>query len=146
MREIKNETRALNRSVQEIQNDLENINSQQQVLRLDLEALTERIDGMEASAGEHEASSEVAKKLQKIEDNVEMLEQYSRKTNVLLYGVSEKSEESKVDSKKIVCDILNDHIDITDKSAHVRFSEGDIASAHRLGKVQSKRTRPFIVI
>ena len=71
----------------------------------------------------------------RIENDLEELQQYSRRTNVLIHGLEEKRDE------------------VTDQVAHEVFTgklevpliDRDISRSHRLGKKVEGKNRPIIV-
>ncbi|XP_067667606.1 acid-sensing ion channel 1A-like [Haliotis asinina] len=135
MRDIKTQTRKLSSTVDDIKRNIQDIQGEQSVLRLDIEAVSDRLDKLECNpprqsgSGQHDVID--------LLKEVEKLEQYNRRNNVLLYGVSEKPEEVSWDLRALSCEILNDCLD----SDSVRLSPEDIAEAHRIGRRPSQ-TKP----
>ncbi|XP_048254705.1 protein unc-13 homolog C-like [Haliotis rufescens] len=140
-RDIKSDTRKLNQSVDELKLQIADMKSQQEILRLDIDALSERVACVEehSSTLDRSAYSYVTDKIDNLENTVDKLEQYSRKQNILLYGVAEKPDENKMNIKEVICETLNTHNEGTP------FSATDIVNAHRIGYAKSNRPRPIIV-
>ena len=94
------------------------------------------IDGLVSNKNKLEALHRTdQRRIHKLEVDLEDLQQYSRRTNVLIHGIEEEEKED------------------TDKKAHDLFTEQlglplvekDIARSHRLGKKTEGRNRPIIV-
>ena len=105
---------------------------------------------VEKTVGELEASLNVQKavtnalsenkdKLEKwvalLESDLEEAQQYSRRTNVLIYGVKEEPDE---DTDKISQDLFTEQM-------RVPIVDRDIARSHRLGRKAEGVDRPIIV-
>ncbi|KAK3108227.1 hypothetical protein FSP39_003566 [Pinctada imbricata] len=62
-------------------------------------------------------------------------EQYSRKTNIKIYGVQEVREEN---TQQVTCDVIK-------KTAGVELNTQDIIAVHRIPGAKSKQPRPIIL-
>ena len=71
----------------------------------------------------------------KLKIDVGDLQQYSRRTNILIHGIKEEKEESTDD---LVLNVVNDSLEIAD------ITVKDISRSHRLGKKKDGKTRPII--
>lgn len=71
-----------------------------------------------------------------LEKRLVHLEQHSRKSNIRVFGVSEKENE---DCKKVVADIVNSKLGLKN------FSVADIDAAHRLPQKDKSKPKPIIV-
>ena len=79
-------------------------------------------------------------------DEIDNLEQYSRRNCLLIHGVKEDQDQSGTnimnrqteDTDTKVLNLLHDNL-------HLNIHEGDIDRSHRLGKAKADKTRPIIV-
>jgi hypothetical protein len=68
-------------------------------------------------------------------EELDEMQQYSRRTNILIHGVDESANEVTDD---IVLDIANNSLDLPE------ISKTDLSRSHRLGKKVEGKTRPII--
>lgn len=118
-----------------------NIGRKTDIFSLDLDAITERLDSGDFGKGQS-GLEEITKDVEDLQNNIEQLEQYSRKNNVILHTVSEYTgdREGEVDCKTLILGVLNNH-------SEEQFSVDDISEAHRFGfpTPSGKRPRPIII-
>ena len=77
------------------------------------------------------------KRIESLEEEIEEMQQYSRRTNVLIHGVEETDNESTDD---IAMNIIKENLGLT------QFVPRDIGRSHRLGKKKNdNKKRPIIV-
>ena len=82
----------------------------------------------------------MSSRLRKLEEEVERQERYSRRSNVLLYGMKEEAGESFDRCTARVIKTLRRHFPQKD------WNETDVERAHRLGPLSRKSDRPRPVI
>ena len=74
-------------------------------------------------------------RVDELESELEDLQQYTRRTNILIHGLEEEPQE---DTDKKVLDILQNKLDLP-------LSLNDFGRSHRLGKRRDGAKRPIIV-
>ena len=75
------------------------------------------------------------KHLEELEGELEEMQQYSRRTNILIHGVEEKPNE---DTDAAAMEIITEKLEVP-------CIDMDISRSHRLGKKVAEKTRPIIV-
>ena len=131
--EIKQQLSSINETVSSVKADIQTVNRRlteveedQRLHRLDIDHCAEII-------------GQVEDRLHEVERKTEHQEQYSRRENVILHGLTEQQDESYPAVRQRVTNVLN--ANVKDK----KWQENDIARAHRLGKESAKKPRPVIV-
>lgn len=89
--------------------------------------LSAKMDRDSLSPGKTQAA------VQKHDDRLDDIEQYSRRDNVVLRGVPESQGEV---TNTLVIDVAN--------SIGVTVTEGDISTSHRMGRPQPNKVRPIV--
>ncbi len=118
--DMKTEINTLKEKVTELEN-------REEIERLDIDANAESVAGL-------------SDRVCALEDKLESQEQYSRRENVILYGMKESENESYESVRKNVTDLLNKNV----KTKH--WQEEDILRSHRLGRpTAGVKPRPVIV-
>ena len=78
----------------------------------------------------------IQKKIGLLEDEIDSLQQYSRRTCLLVHGVKETKDEN---TDNVVMDVIESKL-------NVELSQNDIGRTHRLGrKTNGEKPRPLIV-
>lgn len=124
---LRSEMGALRKDVENIVGEVEAIKETVNVQSLDIAAL----------ATEAEA---VQDKLEKMGDEIERMERYSRRENLVFHGVQEEEGERNSEVKPKVAALLNEVI-----KDQKKWCESDFVRAHRLGTRGEGKTRPLIV-
>lgn len=70
-------------------------------------------------------------------NQIDELEQYTRRTNIRIFGIPEDSSEIRENTDKIVTEFIKKELDLS-------LTDNDISRSHRVGKLSS-RPRPIIV-
>ena len=89
----------------------------------------------------HEAAN-TQKKLNFLEEKTQDLEDRSRRTNLVVFGVPENKSSTFEDCDKVVCNILGQYGILESEDIH----RGLLERAHRLGKKKTDQTRPRPII
>ena len=133
VQEMKTQLCDIQETVSTLKNDLQSVSQRvkdveenQELQRLDIDHCADKLDLLES-------------RISDIEDKAEKQEQYSRRENIILHGVSEVSDENYETTRKRVTQIFNNTV--KDKTWH----ENDIHRSHRLGNHNAKKPRPIIV-
>lgn len=108
-------------------------------LKDNLESLTKRVQELETKAEMSpppQASVNVDENISKLQDKIDDLENRSRRSNVLFFGVTDTDESETWEcSERLVTEFCSNRLGITVSS---------IARAHRLGGFSSAKKRPII--
>ena len=110
-----------------------------------MKAISDRFDDFEKERREKneiikqltKQTSDMAKRIDELENVTDRQEQYSRRNCLLVHGITETKDEN---TDKIVIDLVNDKLG-------VNVTENDIDRSHRIGekKDDSTKSRPIIV-
>ena len=128
--EVSNLMRRLEEDVKNVKEEVKNMREEVKMVKERQVESFDCIDELKRGAGV------IEKKLSLMEDRIEAAEQYSRRENLLFYGIPEKREEN------VRNDILNIFKEVIPQQ---QWNEKDIVRAHRLGKFTNQSTRPIIV-
>ena len=116
----------LRKEMKTVQAEIRGIKDQLEVQRLDIDAVNTLVEGVED-------------RVCLVEGEVERLEQYSRRENVILYGLPEENNESGDRCRGVVLECFN-------SSTKKIWDHKDFTRVHRLGPKRADRTpRPVIV-
>ena len=145
------EVQGIKASVLVLQDDMKACEQNEDILRLDIEALDVKCHKLDVKCYTLENELEMGtktvdnSKVEKLEAELDKLEAYSRRENVIIYGIDEeKPNESYTDCKKSVLNLLQVHVDIGERI----WSERDLVRSHRLRKAENRppeEPRPMIV-
>ncbi|XP_067656355.1 uncharacterized protein [Haliotis asinina] len=93
----------------------------------DIDALADKVDIMQT-------------KLSDFDEEIDRLEAFSRRDNVIIYGVPECSDEDHVTCKQKAVNLMNEFVKTK------KWQKSDLSRAHRLGskRTGSDRPRPLI--
>ncbi len=145
MKELKAETVKMNIALASIRSDIADVRSRQDIIRVDVDEVADRLETLEAatipSATNNECTAKLVESVERLGEEIDKQEQYSRRNNVILYGLPEKPRETAATCKKYVCDVLNDNADNEDNE----ITTDCIVAAHRLNTKKGKSPKPMIV-
>ena len=106
--------------------EVDTVKENQYVCELDLSAVAGKVD-------------EVVDRLDQVEEEADRLEAFSRRDNVVLYGIEDEHGESFDRCKDKVLNILNSNM------SEKQWTRNDIVRAHRVTGNWSGAPRPMIV-
>ncbi len=140
--EIRNMREENKRNFQDIKKTINDVQNEMKTVKKDIEEIkdqmnTQQLD-MDAVYEEVEANKI---KINSLAEDMEKMERYSRRENIIIYGITEREHEKNSEIKTTVKNILNEN------SAEKAWVESDFVRAHRLGakSPSSSRPRPIIV-
>ena len=145
--EVKKTVNDVKETQMEMKVKLENISDSVDLLKKDLGSTNSRVKDLEEEQHIHrldidalcETLAKIDTRVDALEETAEKQEQYSRRENIILHGVSEEQNEDYNKIRQKVTNILNNNV----KSK--RWQESDILRSHRLGTPISNKIRPIIV-
>ena len=115
-------------SVTDIRGDIDIIKQNHDIVNTDIDALAEKVES-------------VIDKVSNVDVELDRLESFSRRDNIIIYGIPEASgEEKSIACKETVLSVLNEHATFKTWDTH------DVIRAHRTGakRVNATRPRPMI--
>ena len=105
---------------------------------LEIHSIKESVKGIEEINNRvSDLETKVDKKLKLLEDRIDGLEGYTRRSNIIVHGLKEGDSESHESTEDKVRSLIKDDLDIQE--------EISIERCHRLGKRNGGRSRPVIV-
>ena len=126
-----------------MQHQLSHLTQTADNLKTELSSLKEKVSSVSAEQTESKNKIiELHQRVDKLEEDRERAEQYSRRENVIFHGVPEQPNESFSSTRSMITQLLNTHV--TSK----KWNESDILRTHRLTSqsLQStKKPRPISV-
>ncbi|GFS08591.1 SH3 domain protein [Elysia marginata] len=126
LNDVKAKMAELEVNVKDVKQDVEDVRGQQEIQRQDIDVIQEELVC-------------TTERIKLCEDSVEKLERYSRRENLLLYGIPENRDDNAAACKDAVLDLFSE---IMPENV---WSKRDIVRAHRVGAKQSSAQRPIIV-
>ena len=81
---------------------------------------------------------ELKSKVQELETSIDAVDQYERRDTIIFSGPLVPDETRQENTTNLICKVVKDNLKIN-------ISEKEINIAHRLGPVNSQKTRPVIV-
>ena len=122
-----------------LRSDIEGIRNDVTNLQKELDEVKSKVD---LHSVDWEATGETIEKfsdrIDRVEEEIERLERYSRRENVMLYGLKEGEDESPRRMKEKVASLLREVAPSKD------WKEDDFVRVHRVGKKDGDRPRPVI--
>ena len=111
--------------VSDMESGMEKIESENKKNAMDNKALRQQLEEREF-------------KLRVQSDEINNLEQYTRRNSVRIYGINDRNpKESPIETARTVVQLVNDKL-------HLSISTADIDIAHRMGRFRSDANRPII--
>ena len=136
----------LTTSVQSVQVALSDVNNKINAISDDVTILKDRLTAVEDRQETLHLDSEYIEELHgrmsdrvnEVEDEIDKLEQYSRRENVLLHGVEMSDNENYDTMRQKVANLLNNKLNTN------KWKDSCILRAHRLGKFKDGHPPPII--
>lgn len=127
--DISSKCEHLEHSIADIREDIDVIKQNHDIVNDDIDALAEKVES-------------VIENMSKVDTELDRLESYSRRDNIIIYGIPEaEGEEKSMACKQTALSTLNEH------ATFKTWGTSDVIRAHRLGvkRVNATRPRPMIV-
>ena len=116
--ELRGEMSSMKKEIDEVKESLN-------IQTLDIDEVNNRVDSVNSQ-------------LEKLEDGIEKLERYSRRENVIFYGIGEAEDDRSDNVKSTLVELCRECVPSKE------WSNQDFVRAHRLGGQSSKKPRPVI--
>ena len=145
---IQTEVSQMKSKVSQLESDMEERKQQENIINLDIDALDTKVEDLEVNLNEMRVDRGY---IDALEQNIDRLESYSRRDNVIFYGIGEEEgnpnddygNESYAECKKKVLKVLQECVWSEGKV----WNERDIVRAHRIRKSTDRplhEPRPLI--
>ncbi len=118
---------SLETTVAGIRSEVNRVTHEQETMYSDIDAIHQKVEHLQSTISTQATA-------------LDKLEAFSRRDNVVLYGVTEESDETHDLCKDAVISILNAHVKTK------LWQRADIVRAHRLGARDSDRVKPRPII
>ncbi|GFR83305.1 RING finger protein 40 [Elysia marginata] len=116
----------MKREMSELKWETSELKNEQSVQRLDIDEIDRGV-------------SKVHDGVRSCKDKIEKVERYSRRENLIFYGIPEAQDKDPCTCKDTIVIFLNDHV------PKRRWCDRDMVRAHRIGEKRSATIRPQIV-
>lgn len=140
--------------LKDMRGDVKSIKSEQAGIRAHMRSISEHLDNVDEKLGmchsaidildekQRDLSNALANMGRRVEEKMGSLEDQSRRSNLVFYGLPENPWETWNQTEKIVRDFVQENLDVPDIADPNIF---EIERAHRVGKRGGSGPRPVIV-